>query len=414
MTNRMRFAWAFPIGVVVVLLLWRYVEMFKSSVESNLPLAQAYATIVLAIFNIAFIAILFWDRMTDKPDFEIKMEDKAKISDYRYTFGVSVLNKGRKDAHNCHVSVQVFNQKSGKKIDECSTSRDYISSGETKSFSLNSILAFKGDFVARISAETHKSRASKIVGYDILNDYDPIIFKWGFVRHRRFHLKRLFKKYINEWDTEFLANGLTFFSDPNIRGALMAKLGEIGDDNALEPIIARLENDQSSTVRDRAAAALGNIGDKRAIDPLLKCLGEDKRENKVDIHFCTSAIEKICDKECVNKLIAILLNRNFPIETRREVTKSLGEIGKKREMQTLEKALIEALKDFEALEEFNEKRDAICSVVEALGKVGSEKSEDAFKQLDENIKRECSDTCRKALEQIRFRISVGGNNIEEK
>ena len=194
MTNRMRFAWAFPIGVVVVLLLWRYVEMFKSSVESNLPLAQAYATIVLAIFNIAFIAILFWDRMTDKPDFEIKMEDKAKISDYRYTFGVSVLNKGRKDAHNCHLSVQVFNQKSGKKIDECSTSRDYISSGETKSFSLNSILAFKGDFVARISAETHKSRASKIVGYDILNDYDPIIFKWGFVRHRRFHLKRLFKK----------------------------------------------------------------------------------------------------------------------------------------------------------------------------------------------------------------------------
>lgn len=297
------------IDVDAVLLLWAYVEMFKSWAESSPYLAQAYATIILALFNIVFIAILFWDRHTDKPDLEIKMEDKAKISDFRYyTFGVSVLNKGPKDAHNCSLSVQVFNQKSGKKIDECSNSQDYISSGETKSFSLNGILAFKGDFVARISAETHKSKASKIVEYNILNDYDPIIFKWGFVRHRRFHLKRLFKKYRNEWDTEFLANGLTIFSDPNIRGGLMVKLGEIGDDNALKPIIARLKKDPSGTVRDRAAGALGNIGDKRAIDPLLKCLGEDKRENKVDIRFCTSAIEKICDKECVNELIGILLN----------------------------------------------------------------------------------------------------------
>ena len=408
MTNRMRFAWAFPIGVVVVLLLWRYVEMFKSSVESNLPLAQAYATIVLAIFNIAFIAILFWDRMTDKPDFEIKMEDKAKISDYRYTFGVSVLNKGRKDAHNCHLSVQVFNQKSGKKIDECSTSQDYISSGETKSFSLNGILAFKGDFVARISAETHKSKASKIVEYDILNDYDPIIFKRGFVQYLWFHLNHLVKKYRNEWDTELFANGLSIFSNAKIRIKLIEYLET--DGGALEPIIDRLENDPSDIVRGRAAVALGNIGDKRAIGPLLKCL----RENKVGIKWWTPAIVKICDEKCVNELIGILLNRNFPTETRREVTKSLGEIGKKIEMQSIEKAFIEALKNFEGLEEFNEKRDAICSVVEALGKVGSEKSEDAFKQLDENIKRECSDTCRKALEQIRFRISVGGNNIEEK
>lgn len=293
-------------------------------------------------------------------------------------------------------------------------SRDYLNSGETKSFTLNDILAFDGDFVARISAETHKSKASKIVEYNIRNDYDPIIFKLGFRQHLPFHLKCLFKKYQHEWDTEFLAKGLTIFSEPNIRGKLMQKLGEIGDNNALEPIIDRLKYDTSGTVRDHAAVALGKIGDKRAIGPLLKCLREDKRENKVYIRFCTSAIEKICDKECVYELIGILLNRNFPTETRREVTKSLGEIGKKIEMQTIEKALIEALKDFEALEDFNEKRDAICSVVEALGKVGSEKSDEALKHLDENIKPDCSDTCKKALEQIHFRISIGGNNIEEK
>jgi hypothetical protein len=416
MTNRKRFALAFAICVVAVLLpwtyvemllLWAYVEMFKSWAESNLYLVQTYATIILAFFNFVFIAILFWDRYTDKPNLEIKMEEKTKISDFRYyTFGVYVLNKGRKDAHNCHVSVQVFNQKSGKKIiDERLISEHDLKSGETKSFSLNTNLAFDGEFVARISAETHKSKASKILEYNIRNYYDPIIFKWGFVQHCRFHLKRLFKIYRNEWDTEFLANGLTTFSDPNIREKLMMKLGKIGDNSALEPIIARLENDPSGTVRNRAVVALGNIGDKRAIDPLLKCL----RENKASIRFCTSAIEKICDKECVNELIGILLNRNFPTETRREVVKSLGEIGKKIEMQTIEKALIESLKDFEALEEITDKSNAICSVVEALGKIGSEKSEEALKRLDEKINQDCSDTYKKALEQIQFVISIGGN-----
>jgi len=358
MTNRMQFAWVLAIGMVVVLLLWRYVGLFKSVAVLTL------AGVVLSkIAELNSIKILFWDRMTDKPDLEIKMEDKAKILDHRYTFGVFVLTKGHKDAHNCLVSVQVFNKKTGKKIDERSTSKPDMMSDETKPFSQNGILAFEGDFVARISAKTHKSKASKIVEYNIRNDSDPIIFKWGFVQHLRFHSKRLFKKYRNEWDTEFLANGLTIFSDPMIRKKLVEKLGEIDDNRAFEPLIRCLENDKSGTVRDRAAVALGNIGDKRAIGPLLKCLREDKRENKVDIRFCTSAIEKICDKECVNELIGILLNRNFPTETRREVTKSLGEIGKKIEMQTIEKAFIEALKDFEALEEFNEKRDAICSVV---------------------------------------------------
>jgi len=407
MTNRKRFALALAIGVVAVLLLWRYVEMFKSSVESNLPLAQAYATIILAVFNIVFIAILFWDRMTDKPDLEIKMESKTRISENTYAFGVSVLNKGRKDAHNCRVSVQVYDKKSGKKIGPTSqsgsTSQHDLKSGETKSFSLYGILAFNGNFVARISAETHKSKASKIVEYNIRNKYDPIIFKWGFVRHLRFHLMRL----RNEWDTEFLADGLTlnFFSDPMIRKQLVEKLGEIGDNRALESLIRCFENDPSGTVCGRAAVALGNIGnigDKRIIDPLLKCL----REDKVDVEEITSAIEKICDENCVKKLIDILHDSSIPLQTQRQVAKSLGEIGTKIEMQTIEEALIKALKDFHG------DRDAIDSVIEALGKVGSNNSETALKQLDENIKH--SDIFKKALEQIQFRISVGGNNIEEK
>lgn len=407
--------WVLAISMVVVLL-WAH-EKFKSSAESNPPLAQAYAAIILAFFNIVSIAILVWDRCTDKPDLEIKMEGKTRISENRYAFGVSVLNKGRKDAHNCRVSVQVYDKKSGKKIGPTSQSGSIsqhdLKSGETKSFSLYGILAFNGNFVARISAETHKSKASKIVEYNIRNKYDPIIFKWGFVRHFSFHLKRLFKKYRNEWDTEVLANGLTLksFSDPMIRKELVKKLGEIGDNRALEPLIRCFENDPSGTVCGRVAVALGNIGnigDKRIIDPLLKCLREDKREDKVDIKEITSAIEKMCDEECVKMLIDILHDSNKPLQTRRQIAKSLGEIGTKIEMQTIEKALIEALKDF------HEDRDELYDVVEALGKVGSENSEKALKQLDENIKHNCSDRFKKAIAQIRYRISDGGNNIEEK
>ena len=114
---------------------------------------------------------LFWDRWTDKPKLKIKIENKTKILDDRYTFKVSVLNKGRKDAYNCRVSVQVFDQKSGKKIDECLPLESDLKSGEIKSFSTSGILAFDGNFVARISAETYKSKANKIVEYEIQNDY---------------------------------------------------------------------------------------------------------------------------------------------------------------------------------------------------------------------------------------------------
>jgi len=137
---------------------------------------------------------------------------------------------------------------------------------------------------------------------------------------------------------------------------------------------------------------------------LLKSL---RKESNVNIGKFTSAIEKMCDEECVKMLIDIL-DSSIPLQTRREVAKSLGEIGTKIETQTIEKALIKALKNFHG------DRDALCDVVEALGKVGSENSETALKQLDENIKHNCSDKFKKAIARILFRISVGGNNNEEK
>ena len=373
------------------------VAMLKSIVELDSALVQAYATIILAFFNLVFIIILFWDRWTDKPKLKIKMEGKTEILDHRYAPKVSVLNKGRKDAYNCRVSVQVFNQKSGKKVGECSHSETDLKSGEIKPFTLNKILAPTGNFVARISAETHKSKANKIVEYKIRNDHDPILFKRGIVRYLRFHSKHLFKKkYRDDWDAEFLAKGLRLksFSDPMIRRELIQKLGKIGDDKVVYPLLQCLENDPSKIVRNRAVDALGTIGDKRAVNHLLKCL----KDCKVDPSWCASAIVKICDQEYVQELIGILRDDNKPPQTRRAVAESLGELREELRNENVEEALIEALKDFDG--------DDFCGVVGALGKVGGEK---ALKKL-ENIK-DCNNIRKKAIEQIQFRISVGGDNI---
>lgn len=395
-------------GVEILLAQWAALLEFIAGLDS--ASVQAYATIILAVFNSFFIAILVWDRLADKPKLEIKMEGKTEIVERvyarRYDPKVSVLNKGRKDAYNCRISVQVFNQKSGKKIEKYPLSESNLKSGETKSFSPSGetksvspsdILAFDGNFVARISAETHKSKANKIVEYEIRNDYDHIIFKGKTVQYLKFHLGRLFKKYRNEWDTEFLANELTNFSEPEIRKELIKKLEKIADDKALEGVIDRLENDSSDIVRDRAAEALGNMGDKRAVDPLLECLKEGK------IHpMYASAIVKICDRECVKKLINILRDRNIPLQTRRAVAKSLGEIGEKIKDKTIEEALIEALEYFDEVN--------LYEVVEALGKAGSEK---ALKKL-ENVEYGRNDILKEAIERIQHRISGGGDNIEEK
>ena len=53
-------------------------------------------------------------------------------------------------------------------------------------------------------------------------------------------------------------------------------LGEMGDLNAVEPLIEVLKEDKNGSVRLYAARALGELGDDRATQPLIDSLREDR------------------------------------------------------------------------------------------------------------------------------------------
>jgi len=61
-----------------------------------------------------------------------------------------------------------------------------------------------------------------------------------------------------------------------VRERAIVALGNIGDVESFDPLLAALENDEESSVRYAAAIALGQLGDKRALPVLTKVEKEDK------------------------------------------------------------------------------------------------------------------------------------------
>ncbi|QLK25593.1 HEAT repeat domain-containing protein [Natrinema zhouii] len=66
-------------------------------------------------------------------------------------------------------------------------------------------------------------------------------------------------------------------SNPNLQQPAFRALGEIGAEDAVEPIAQQLVADEAD-VRSWAARALGLIGDTRAIDPLADVLADDESD----------------------------------------------------------------------------------------------------------------------------------------
>ena len=76
----------------------------------------------------------------------------------------------------------------------------------------------------------------------------------------------------------------------DIRRTAANKLGDIGDDRAIKPLITALK-DQNVFVRINAIKSLGNIGDEKAIKPLYELSNEKNSQLKKTALLAIEQIE---------------------------------------------------------------------------------------------------------------------------
>ncbi len=97
---------------------------------------------------------------------------------------------------------------------------------------------------------------------------------------------------------------LAALHDENVRIRRFAAdvLGEIGDPQAVDPLIARLA-DADHLVRQNAIVSLAKLGDERAIDPLIAMLHDG---DKFTRWIAVNALSKIGDPQAVELLQIVL------------------------------------------------------------------------------------------------------------
>ncbi len=101
---------------------------------------------------------------------------------------------------------------------------------------------------------------------------------------------------------EKLIDALDFERDPDVRADAARALGELGADEALEPLLTLLSDDEVAEVRSAAAKALGQIDGSRVIQPLIDAL-EDRSS------IVKNSAEEglaLCGERAVDPMIALL------------------------------------------------------------------------------------------------------------
>ena len=94
--------------------------------------------------------------------------------------------------------------------------------------------------------------------------------------------------------------------DPDVQYEAAAALGDIGDSDAVEPLIAALKNNELSGVRWKAAEALSKIG-APAVDALIGAL----RHHDDDVRWKAAiALGEIGDPRAIEPLIALLCDED--------------------------------------------------------------------------------------------------------
>jgi hypothetical protein len=91
---------------------------------------------------------------------------------------------------------------------------------------------------------------------------------------------RILGKIASEEPVDTLVEYVDADSDPELQKATLRALGEIGSEDATQPIANKLVAESEDT-RSRAARALGLIGDTRAINPLSDVLADDDEADRV-------------------------------------------------------------------------------------------------------------------------------------
>lgn len=136
-------------------------------------------------------------------------------------------------------------------------------------------------------------------------------------------------------------------------------LGEIGDSNAVEPLIDVLKNDRNGSVRLYAARALGELGEVSATMPLIESLREDRN---VDVRVrAARALGRLGGKEVVEPLVEALNDENPQVCM--TATDALIEIG-------------DVATDSLLLSLDSPKVNVRCDATRALGEIGNPKSVD--------------------------------------
>ncbi len=133
---------------------------------------------------------------------------------------------------------------------------------------------------------------------------------------------------------------LRVIADPDeaVRLRVVDALGNLRDPRVIEPLLARLTQDESVDVRARAASALGNQGSSEAADALLDALNDGAPEVRGAV---AEALGLLLDARAAPQLITLMLN-DPDDTTRYYAARSLVRLGSEEVVDALLQALTHA------------------------------------------------------------------------
>lgn len=182
----------------------------------------------------------------------------------------------------------------------------------------------------------------------------------------------------NEKNVFALIDELNDFPDIDV----IAALGHIGDERAVEPLIEVLNNTDDDDTHEYIIKALGYIKGEKVVKPLIKALDSTNSYNRT---VAAQAFIWISDERAVAPLIKTLKDTDWNV--RYEATRALGSIGNQSSVEPLKEAALNdsnqnvRISARRALKSMNVE---ISNVTRVENEGNAEGSNDSFK-TDENV-----------------------------